>query len=349
MDKDVLNLLACPRDHLPLTMPNGHSLRCNAGHEYPIVDGIPVFLLDNEEHMIDAAAASLARSRGDIKAEESTPELYLESLGISQLEKDALERLWQRNDSTVDPVVQYLVGATCGNAYRGLIGKLKEYPIPHIPVPTGDNRTLLDIGCNWGRWSIAAARKGYKVIGIDPQLGAVVAAQRVSKKLGHDVTYLCADARFLPLRSNSVDVAFSYSVLQHFSPTNCEISLGEVGRVLFPGGLATIQMANILGIRSLYQIMRRGFKRGHRFDVRYYLPSDMKRLFEANIGKASISVDCFFGLGLQEKDIPILTGLGKAAAISSVHLRNASRIVGGLTWLADSLYIRAVKPCNDCT
>ena len=37
---------------------------------------------------------------------------------------------------------------------------------------------LLDLGSSWGRWSIAAARKGYSVVGLDPSLGAVLAARR---------------------------------------------------------------------------------------------------------------------------------------------------------------------------
>ena len=81
------------------------------------------------------------------------------------------------------------VGATNGILYKDAIGKLDHYPIPVLRMPPGAGRRLLDIGCNWGRWSIAAARLGYRPIGIDPSLGAVLAAKRVSEKLGLDVQF----------------------------------------------------------------------------------------------------------------------------------------------------------------
>ena len=344
MNDALLGLLACPKDKSPLHRDGCRSLVCESHHSFPIVDGVPVFLLDDEKPTMPAVTASLMRSQGRASGDGRAPDLHLDSLGISESEKDELESLSRSGKSEIDPVVQFLVAATCGIAYRGVMGRLTDYPIPNIPLPDGAGQTLLDVGCNWGRWSIAAARKGYRVIGIDPQLGAVVAAKRVSEKLGHQISYLCGDARFLPLRSNQLDAAFSYSVLQHFSPEDCERALKELERVLVPGGGALVQLANILGVRNLYQMMRRGFRRGSGFEVRYYLPSELKRLFEATIGDASLSVDCFFGLGLQESDIPLMTGLGKAAAISSARLRNASQIISGLTWLADSLYVRAIKP-----
>jgi 2-polyprenyl-3-methyl-5-hydroxy-6-metoxy-1,4-benzoquinol methylase/uncharacterized protein YbaR (Trm112 family) len=344
LDQDVLNLLACPRDGLPLRLVHGRCLRCEAGHEYPIVDGVPVFLLEGIKPTMDATTASLERSRAGPPTGEKVPELHLESLGISESEKDAVEKLWLNKRSAIDPVVQYLVGATCGIAYKGALGNLVEYPIPEIPLPPANASTFLDVGCNWGRWSIAAARKGYRVIGIDPQLGAVVAAKRVSEQLGQRVTYLCGDARRLPLRSNQQDVVFSYSVLQHFSRQDCELALQEVGRVLKPNGRSVIQMANALGLRNLYQLSRRRFRQGKDFEVRYYLPAHLRSLFETAVGRTSLTADCFLGLGLQDSDIPILTGLGQVAARSSRQLKRASRIVGGLALFADSLYVRSVKP-----
>ena len=53
-----------------------------------------------------------------------------------------------------------------------------------LDLPRGP---LLDIGCSWGRWSLAAARKGYSVVGIDPSLGAVMAARRIK------ITYEASD------------------------------------------------------------------------------------------------------------------------------------------------------------
>jgi len=38
--------LVCPRDHGALTQA-GAALVCAAGHRYPVIDGVPVMLLDD--------------------------------------------------------------------------------------------------------------------------------------------------------------------------------------------------------------------------------------------------------------------------------------------------------------
>jgi SAM-dependent methyltransferase len=135
-------------------------------------------------------------------------ELFIETLGISPMEKHDLRGSFGSPSIYVDPVVSYLIGATNGNAYKNQIGKLKEYPIPNLRMSDSPGELFLDIGCSWGRWSISAARKGYKVIGIDPSIGAVMAAKRVAAKLNLDIDYVVGDARFLPFSQDSFDVAF---------------------------------------------------------------------------------------------------------------------------------------------
>ena len=45
--------------------------------------------------------------------------------------------------------------------YAHLIGSLGDCPIPELCLPpAGADASLLDVGCSWGRWSMAAARKG---------------------------------------------------------------------------------------------------------------------------------------------------------------------------------------------
>src|SRR5204862_87976 len=77
----------------------------------------------------------------------------------------------------------------------------------------------------WGRWCFAAARRGYVPIGIDPSLEAIAAGRRIARQLGVDAHFLVADARRLPFRDDAVDVAFSYSVFQHFAKANVQPAL----------------------------------------------------------------------------------------------------------------------------
>ena len=66
----------------------------------------------------------------------------------------------------IDGWVERSIVKTHGNLYRGR--PLNRYPIPAFPLGPGEGGSLLDIGCNWGRWTIAAAQAGYRVTGVDP-------------------------------------------------------------------------------------------------------------------------------------------------------------------------------------
>src|SRR4051794_25960664 len=91
-----------------------------------------------------------------------------------------------------------------GFMYAPLIGRLVEYPIPTTRLPHGEGRVVLDLGCNWGRWTIAAARAGYRAVGLDPSLPAVQAAYDVATQLGVQADFLVGEARFLAVRGRLV-------------------------------------------------------------------------------------------------------------------------------------------------
>jgi SAM-dependent methyltransferase/uncharacterized protein YbaR (Trm112 family) len=336
IDKRLLELLECPRDHSKLHLENGH-LCCARGHEYPIVGGIPVFLLAEKEQTIGLAATSL-------KAAESGTggPLYLDTLGICEAEKHGIERDWI-DGSKIDGVISYLVGATSGCGYVDIIGRLENYPIPDIPVGKGNGELLLDVGSNWGRWSVSAARKGWRVIGIDPSLGAVLAAQRAFSRMNLDLAFVCGDARFLPFRADLVQCAFSYSVIQHFSEIDVERSIAELGRVLRRGGFAKIQMAHRGGLRSTYSRTRHDYLDGGPFRVRYWSLASMLNLFEKKIGPSKCTAEAFGGLGLLAEDIYLVSIKAKVLIAISELLKKLSIFVRPLVLLADSVYILSVK------
>src|SRR5262249_53994384 len=156
----------------------------------------PVMLEDCEQTLW-VAEASLREARQS--GGPARDQYSLGTLGISDSERNELrERLAAASRDAVDPVVSFLVSATNGIAYAHLIGGVKKYPIPACRMPRGEGKVLLDIGCNWGRWCVAAARAGYSPIGIDPSLGAVLAAKRVSAQLGVPARFVVGDARRLP-------------------------------------------------------------------------------------------------------------------------------------------------------
>jgi SAM-dependent methyltransferase len=297
---------------------DGERLTCADGHAYPVVDGIPVLVADDVEPTQPGYWASPEQIQA---AREAEP--------------PAIE------GDHVDPYVAELIIGTHGNLYRGLAEGVSRYPIPDFPLPPGAGETLLDIGCNWGRWTLSAARAGYAPIGIDPSFEAIVAARRIARQLGVGARYVVADGRHLPFPSDAFDVVFSYGVLQHFSKQDVRVSLREIGRVVKPTGYSWVQMPNSLGLRNLYQLARRGFREGERFEVRYWTPRELRRTWGGLVGPTSLSTDGFFTLNPQASDLDLLPTRFRLLVRVSEALKRASRRVGLLTTFADSVNVRA--------
>lgn len=316
--KDSLwSLLACPRDQGSLTL-EGESLACEHGHRYAVIEGVPILLVSEAEQThIEGTRALAVAETGDAS-----------SLRTIELQK-----------GEIDPFVRNAIGSTNGSLYRHLVGTLTEYPIPRLRLPPGNGKLFLEIGCNWGRWCMAAARAGYRPIGIDPSLKSIRAAIRVSQQLGIDAAFVVADGRFLPFRDQSFDQIFSYSVLQHFSKENARTTLSEIHRVLRVGGRSQVQMPNVYGLRCLYHQMRRGFREGQYFDVRYWRPAELLSTFMDRIGPSELSVDGYFSLNVQPTDLRLLLRRHRAIVHVSEALRKLSGSVPFLSKIADSLYI----------
>lgn len=339
VDQWFLENLVCPIDKQPLCL-HDNLLTCAANHSYPVVDGVPVMLVPEVRQTMDTAAASLARARSTM-IDRRAPDLFLESLGISEEEKQGVLALAKRG-TTIDPVVAHLVAATNGLMYRHLIGALEHYPLPAMPLSPGQGRSLLDVGCSWGRWTLAAHKSGYEAVGIDPSLGAVMAARRVARQLGAAVRHLVGDARHLPFAAGRFDCVYSYSVLQHLSRADAAASVAEIGRVLTKGGIAKVQMPTRFGLRCLYHQARRGFRDGRNFEVRYWSLPALRRLFGA-VGLSRVEADCYFGIGLQQADAHLMTPRLKRVLAMSEWLKSASQRFPPLVWAADSVFVEAAR------
>jgi SAM-dependent methyltransferase/uncharacterized protein YbaR (Trm112 family) len=317
----MLGILVCPRDKQPLTEETS-DLICAQGHRYAVIEGIPILLVSEAEqtHIEGTRALSLAESR-DVA---SLPQFHVAP-------------------GEIDPFVQNAIGATNGSFYQHLVGKLKEYPIPRLRLPAGNNSLFLEVGCNWGRWCLAAAASGYRSVGIDPSLKAIRAANRVARQLGVEATYVVGDSRFLPFRDGFFDQVFSYSVLQHLSKLNARDSLGEIRRVLRAGGNALVQMPNVFGVRCLYHQVRLRFREPRDFDVRYWKPAELLEAFTNGIGPSELSVDGYFSLNVQASDLRFLPAKYRALVRTSEALRKLSHYVPPLVKVADSLYVSSLR------
>ena len=160
--------------------------------------------------------------------------------------------------------------------------------------------------------------------------------------MGLPIRYLVADARYLPFKPASFSTVFAYSVLQHLAAADVALVIAEVSRILQEGGTSFMQMAHFLGIRSLYHQARRSFRQAQDFEVRYWSMPQLKRAF-GRIGRTSLSVDCYFGLGLQKSDHDLMPDRLKLVIDTSEGLRKLSNRFSPLKYFADSLYVMSVK------
>lgn len=326
---ELLSILRCPLDGSPLSpshLRENDRLVCSntagVSHDWPVSQDIPVLLPSRVE----------LEARGYWTQRVADVSLYR----ASDPDADAFD------GHGVHPHVTAIIASTGGYMYRGIT--LTRYPIPELRMPAGEGRTLLDVGCNWGRWSVAAAKAGYCVTGMDVDLSGLRAARHVAQSCGAMAQFVCADARMMPFAQESFDRVFSYSVVQHFAKAEARVILSEIARVLQPGGETLIQMPNRLGVRSLYHQTRRRFREGQRFDVRYYSLAELISLFRSVIGPSNVRIDGFFGLGIQPSDVDLMPPFRRAVIASSEFLRRRSRRHTWLTNLADSVYVKSRKP-----
>ncbi len=290
-------------------------LVCDAGHEITMQRGVPVFA---------------ANPRREPKPLNMAPLVSRSQPGA------------------VDEFVDDWIVNTNGNLYWRVRGCLPRYPIPAWPARPANRRgeMLVDLGCGWGRWTIAAVRAGYSAWGVDVHLDALWAAQRVAQQLGAGADFACCDALRLPFRPASIDFVFSYSVLQHLEKNSVREALKGIARILRPGGTCFVQLPNAFGLMSVLRQGRRGFRqpRPGTFEMRYWKRREIQQAFTSSgFIDVRFRAEGFLLQNTQREDTDLLSMAGAAAVRASCGLRNAANRMPALIRVADSLWVEAIK------
>ena len=322
LNSKIFQLLVCPRDKSSLNF-DGNMLTCSNGHKYYCVDGIPVLLLDDVKETLAECSSSIKKAQ----MAGNVTEFNVNNTDLNE----------------IDPYVQKAIAATNGQMWLPMINKLKSYPIPNFPLGKVSDKYMLDIGCNWGRWCISAAQIGYIPIGIDPSLDAIKAAYRITKQLGLEAYFVVGDARYLPFRSETFDLVFSYSVLQHFEKSDVSFSISEISRILKKSAKSLIQMPNKYGLKNLFNQFCRGFKRPKGFEVRYWSLDELRNVFSEVIGSTNLSTDAYCNLNPDIANIHVLPGRYQFVISCSEALRKLSKQFPSLINFADSVYVSSVR------
>ena len=103
-------------------------------------------------------------------------------------------------------------------------------------------KAVLDLGCAGGFMAEALEDRGARVSGIDPAADAIEAARRHAQNAGRRIEYSVGFGEDLPYAEEAFDAAVCVDVLEHVR--DLDAVLGEVARVLKPGGLFLFDTIN---------------------------------------------------------------------------------------------------------
>jgi hypothetical protein len=243
-------------------------------------------------------------------------------------------------------IVQQQVAATNGIHFLKTIGELNEYPIPEIPVvPAATDNLLLDIGCGWGRWLVAASRKNFIPVGIDLRLEFCETARKVVQDNGGNAYTVVADLQHLPFQNNIFDVVWSFSVIQHTHYNRLISCLEQTERILKSNGYCFLEFPNKRGLRNrLGPAAAPNNMDFDSWDVRYYSPAEYREIFSKFFDNFQFYNHSALGIGILPEDLKYAKGFKNKMIISlSRTLTQVMDIFKPLKEYADSIYIKSVK------
>ena len=118
-------------------------------------------------------------------------------------------------------------------------------------------KTLLDIGCGNGLYTVRFAEGTRRTIGLDIADEPLNEARRNRGHLKTGVEFVKASAESLPFSDRTFDVALAIELLEHIE--NQDSVLKEASRILKDGGYLVIYVPN-----KLYPFETHGFRLGRR-------------------------------------------------------------------------------------
>jgi len=112
------------------------------------------------------------------------------------------------------------------------------------------NSAVIDVGCAQGNFSLALAKFGYKIYGVDLRSSFIAYAKLKMSRNEKNITYVewtVVDAKNLPFQSDSVDCVLLLEVLEHTALP--EKMIEEACRILKKGGYLIVSTVNQKRIR----------------------------------------------------------------------------------------------------
>lgn len=243
-------------------------------------------------------------------------------------------------------VLQNQIAATNGIHYANRVGKLNTVPEYSLPVSNVSNDSImLDIGSGWGRWLVAAAKKGYIPVGIDLRLEFCETQQYLLKSQNIKGYSVVADLEALPFQENIFDLIWSFSVIQHTHQQKLNKCLYNINQIVNNSGKVLLEFPNKGGIRNrfIYNKVSQNIDDYNSWDVRYYTISEYQNILSKYLSSIKFTNHSFLGIGILPEDIKYVSTKNKIICSISRFLSNLAGLVPFLINFSDSLYFEATK------
>ena len=137
----------------------------------------------------------------------------------------------------------------------------------------GTGTRVLELGCGAGTYVRLLAKRGHPVVGLDYSLPSLRRA--VAADLPRAGSYVAGDASGLPFEAGSFRAVTCIGVLQTLEQH--ETTLGEIARVLEPGGVAVVETLNARNLLAATRRLR-GFIRRESSRLHYGSPRTLERI-----------------------------------------------------------------------
>jgi SAM-dependent methyltransferase len=165
-------------------------------------------------------------------------------------------------------------------ALRAAVGDIDIYLFDQLLKGAFDSALhVLDAGCGSGRNLVPFLRSGIEVYGIDDDPAAIYQVRRMAAELDPSLPsdhFQVGEVDSLPYADGFMDAVISSAVL-HFArdEQHFDAMLGEMWRVLRPGGLFFARLATSIGIEARLPSSSPG---------RYHLPDGSERFLMDEAG-----------------------------------------------------------------
>jgi SAM-dependent methyltransferase len=141
-------------------------------------------------------------------------------------------------------------------------------------------RDVLDLGCGTGVEVVRFARGGARVVGVDIAERAVALTRQNLAQQGLAARLETADGEALPFAESAFDFVYAHGVMQYTG--NDRQLVGEVHRVLRPGGMAMFQAYNrVSWLNLLSKVMKVPLEHEDAPVLRRYSIAELRSRFDA--------------------------------------------------------------------